>query len=146
MGTDRCSTCGFLMLLSHIYPENKLALLFLAMLDYSSHWFQMKEAETRHHKEVPTDRNCVVRVFYNVYIFFGYCCVGAEFFYILLYALHPNHAGNASMSIGPLTITLYQVCWYGMFPGCAAKQVVNVAQLCGAAGALAHKDVNPDVA
>ena len=30
MVTDRCSTCGFLMLLTHIYPAHKLALHKLA--------------------------------------------------------------------------------------------------------------------
>lgn len=29
-----------------------------------------------------------MRMFYEVYPFFAYCCVGAEFFYILLYVLY----------------------------------------------------------
>lgn len=43
-----------------------------------------------HHKskENNADRNWLMRMFYEVYPFFAYCCVGAEFFYILLYMLY----------------------------------------------------------
>ena len=61
MVTDRCSTAGFLLLLSHLYPSWKLAFTGLLVLDVGSHWFQMKQAgDGEHHKK--GNRNPVVKV------------------------------------------------------------------------------------
>lgn len=141
MVTDRCSTAGLLMLLGRLYPEWFLAFMGLLILDYSSHWYQMKESETRHHKSVPPMRNIVVRVFYEVYIFFGFCCVGAELFYVFLYLLHPSH--GTAQDMPQLHAAGHALCWYVWLPGCACKQVVNLAQLTSAAWAIAEKDADP---
>ncbi|KAJ0401195.1 hypothetical protein P43SY_007614 [Pythium insidiosum] len=42
------------------------------------------------HKKVCSDKNYLLRLYYGVYPFFGYCCIGTELFYILLYTLHFN--------------------------------------------------------
>ena len=61
MVTDRCSTAGFLLLLSHVYPEYKLFLTGLLVLDISSHWFQMKQTgDGEHHKK--GNKNFIVKV------------------------------------------------------------------------------------
>jgi CDP-diacylglycerol--inositol 3-phosphatidyltransferase len=143
MVTDRCSTAGLLMILGRLYPDWFLAFLALLILDYSSHWYQMKESETRHHKAVPPMRNIIVRVFYGVYIFFGFCCVGAELFYVFLYLLHPSH--KTAEEAPQLHAFLSTLCWYVWLPGCACKQVVNLAQLTSAAWAIAEKDASPQI-
>jgi hypothetical protein len=40
-----------------------------------------------HHKsaEALAHRNALLRWYYSIYPLFGYCCVGTECFYILLY-------------------------------------------------------------
>jgi CDP-diacylglycerol--inositol 3-phosphatidyltransferase len=87
MVTDRCSTAGLLVVLSHLYPKYMLVFLYLLILDFSSHWYHMYSSKG-HHKSVAGDRNLLLRLYYGVYPFFGYCCVGTELFYILLYVLH----------------------------------------------------------
>lgn len=86
MVTDRVSTCGFLSLLSHIYPSYTLAIVLLVTLDISSHWFHVLSV-TGHHKssESLRGRIFIMRWFYEVYPFFAYCCAGTEFFYVLAY-------------------------------------------------------------
>jgi CDP-diacylglycerol--inositol 3-phosphatidyltransferase len=86
MVTDRCSTAGLLVILSHLYPKQMLVFLFLLILDFSSHWYHMY-ASKGHHKTVAAERNLLLRLYYGVYPFFGYCCVGTEVFYICLYVL-----------------------------------------------------------
>lgn len=45
---------------------------------------------TAHHKsdESLAHRNPILRWYYSIYPLFGYCCVGTEMFYVLLYVLH----------------------------------------------------------
>lgn len=47
-----------------------------------------------HHKskEALAHRNALLQWYYSIYPLFGYCCVGTECFYILLYVHHffPN--------------------------------------------------------
>jgi hypothetical protein len=83
--------------------------------------------------------------------FFGYLCVGAEFTYVVLYALvHCWQAGgNSSISsssdvvvVGPVItkslLTFLAVC----VPGCVLKQLVNVMQLLSAGYAIAKGDAD----
>lgn len=81
-----CSTAGLLVILSHLYPQYMLVFLYLLILDFSSHWYHMYSARG-HHKVVSAERNFLLRFYYGVYPFFGFCCVGTELFYILLYVL-----------------------------------------------------------
>ena len=147
MVTDRCSTLGLLYVLSGDYAEDdnaigfpvyRLTFLFLAILDISSHWCQMYStaALKQHHKSKDGNagRSFLVRWFYEYYYFFGYLCVGAEFTYILAYVLQftkdsPYH--------GILTYLLY-----GCIPGCAMKQIVNLAQLSSACYVVAKNDAD----
>lgn len=73
-------------MLSHLYPEYMLVFLYLLILDFASHWYHMYSARG-HHKVVSADRNFLLRFYYGVYPFFGFCCVGNELFFILLYVL-----------------------------------------------------------
>ena len=130
MVTDRVSTCGFLVIVSHLYPSYTFVFVLLIVLDISSHWFHVISV-TAHHKskEALAHRNPLLQWYYSIYPLFGYCCVGTEMFYILLYVLH--HYPHDIME---------SVCYYGCLPACILKQIVNVIQLLSAADAIASKD------
>ena len=102
-------------------------------LDVASHWFQMKAAGQMHHKS--SSRNFVVAFYYSNYAFFGYCCCGAEFYYVAKYIIY--FAAPAGESYAP---ALQALALYGLLPGCAIKQFVNVCQLGAAAAAIAAGD------
>jgi CDP-diacylglycerol--inositol 3-phosphatidyltransferase len=87
-----------------------------------------------HHKsdEGNEGRNFLVRWFYKYYYFFGYCCVSAEFTYIIAYVIQ--------FSEGLWCHLLLKVVLALCLPGCAMKQAVNVAQLQSACYAVAAFD------
>lgn len=134
MVTDRCSTAGLLFLLSHLY-DRKWSLGFMAilLLDFASHWYHMY-ASKGHHKSVDTKHNIILRTYYGVYPFFGYCCVGTEFFYILLYVLAFKEV-DPSIPAWVDTLT-----WYVTMPAAVMKNIINVAQLADAAATVAEDD------
>jgi hypothetical protein len=115
MVTDRISTCGLLVILSGIYPVYMFYFILLILLDISSHWFHVMRWEKKnlawshyypnhkacpwiphlnsvssHHKskEALEHRSPILQWYYSIYPLFGYCCVGAETFYILLYIIY----------------------------------------------------------
>merc|ERR1712194_346365 len=147
MVTDRCSTAGLLMILSwnEHYPQYRLYLLMCVVLDFGSHWCAMYAAATggAHHKslEANQDKFFLMRWYYEVYVFFGYCCVGQEFFYVTLFMLSPAHGVNPLalpevMGANPIAL----LCWYVCGPAWAMKQIVNVFQLTSSCYSLAEQD------
>ena len=88
-----------------------------------------------HHKskEGNPGRFFLVRWYYDIYPFFGYCCIGAEVTYIVLYA--KSYVVDGTFLSG-LAKVLLHVC----IPGCAIKQVVNVFQLTTSCNAVAAHD------
>jgi len=131
MVTDRVSTCGLLVIVSHLYPSYSLHCILLIVLDIASHWFHVMSVSAHHKSEESlAHRNPILRWYYSIYPLFGYCCVGTECFYILLYVLHfyPNNL-------------LHQLCFFGCLPACVLKQIVNVIQLLSAADAIAQTDI-----
>jgi CDP-diacylglycerol--inositol 3-phosphatidyltransferase len=130
MVTDRVSTCGLLAYVGYLYPDYIFGFVFCIVLDIASHWFHMASVSGHHKSEESLkNRNALLRWYYSIYPLFGYCCVGCELFYVTLYALHfyPNP-------------TLHALCFYGCLPACVLKNIVNVAQLCSAADAIAETD------
>ena len=112
-----------------------MAFLSLLALDLFSHWYHVYATCTvGHHKDAATlqGRNWLLRMFYGVYPFFGYLCVGTEVFYIALYILAFN----------PESPAISALCWYGCFPACIMKQAVNFAQMFSAMNHLAIRDVS----
>jgi CDP-diacylglycerol--inositol 3-phosphatidyltransferase len=128
MVTDRVSTMLLLVVLCSFYPNRFEWFAFLAALDYSSHWVQMYAAKG-HHKTTNSDKNIIVRTFYGVYPFFGFCCVGTEIFYVALAALHFKEDDEILNFLS-----------YPLFAACVSKNVVNVAQLCSGFEAVAKRD------
>lgn len=139
MVTDRCSTALLLSVLAILYRNYAQLFMLLMALDIASHWVQMKAAGKMHHKS--SSQNFVVRFYYSNYAFFGYCCVGAEFFYIFLYMLHFLHGAQVPTIEGRTwESVVYDVTFYVMLPGCCLKQFVNLCQLCAASLAIAQVD------
>jgi CDP-diacylglycerol--inositol 3-phosphatidyltransferase len=143
MVTDRCSTLGLLFVLANSYQHNlalQLTFLFLCLLDISSHWCQMYSTSAlgKHHKsdEGNQGRHFLVRWFYKYYYFFGYLCVGAEFTYVIAYALPFTQDYDSSIH-NLLTGILWAV-----IPGCVMKQFVNISQLSSACYAVAQYDAD----
>ncbi|ETK90871.1 hypothetical protein L915_05460, partial [Phytophthora nicotianae] len=120
MVTDRCSTAGLLVVLSHLYPQYMLVFMYLLILDFSSHWYHMYSSRG-HHKVVAAERNFLLRFYYGCYPFFGFCCVGTELFYILLYVLH----FDPTLLIPFINVPVMQLCYYVCLPACVCKNITN---------------------
>ena len=141
MVTDRVSTCGFLCVLMLTCLDenphlNTYKAIMLIVLDISSHWFHVVSV-SGHHKSADSlkHRNPFLQWYYGIYPLFGYCCVGTEFFYILLYVL-----SNKSVFTWVDQYHIAFICWYICMPACILKQVVNLVQLWSAAYAIAESD------
>jgi len=111
--------------------------LFVCLLDISSHWCQMYSTSAlgKHHKSEDGNegRHFLVRWFYKYYYFFGYLCVGAEFTYIIAYAIQFTTEESVIHAILKLIL-------WAVIPGCFLKQLVNVMQLASACYAVAQYD------
>ena len=110
--------------------------LLLALLDISSHWCQQFSTAYLkvHHKSEEANKNrfFLVRWYYQIYPFFGYCCVSAETTYITMFILAHSKEGL----IMEIASMILKFC----VPGCAMKQIVNVFQLCSACKSVADFD------
>lgn len=98
----------------------------------------------QHHKSAEGNKGrfFLVRWYYLSYPFFGYCCVGAEFTYVTIYVLSRVNASSGD-NIDGYNAILKTLCEYVLLisvPACAAKQVVNVSQLCSSCYAVAAHD------
>jgi CDP-diacylglycerol--inositol 3-phosphatidyltransferase len=89
--------------------------------------------DDKHHKSAGAleERNSILKWYYSIYPLFGYCCVGAEMFYVLLYA---------SFYFPSQTVDV--LCFYVSLPACVIKNIINIVQLCDAAKILASRDAS----
>jgi hypothetical protein len=107
-----------------------------------------EDSTAQHHKSEKgnKNRNFLVRWFYKYYWFFGYLCFGAEFTYILLLVheclqeTKDTTSGTSTSSVSSFWQSCIQWGLIVCVPGCAAKQVVNVAQLSSSCYAIAAYD------
>ena len=120
--------------------ENDQIFTMLIILDISSHWTQMYFSASfkQHHKSAEGNKKSftLVRWYYSHYYFFGYCCVGTEFTYVVLYIV-------AKLSSFDRYEAIQMGCEYFLvilIPACVTKQLVNVSQLCSACYAVAAND------
>lgn len=138
MVTDRCSTAGLLFILSHLYPRKMHLFLFLMTLDIASHWLHMYADKKGAHKVIDANTgNPIMRLYYGCYPFFGYCCVGTELSYILLYILAFE---QPSFKVLSTTVALEDIYYFVCLPACIMKTFINMVQLCTAAVAVAQDD------
>lgn len=130
MVTDRVSTCGLLVVLSTLYPTYAFYFTSLIVIDIFSHWFHVMSVSGHHKsKDSLLHRNPLLQWYYSIYPLFGYCCVGTEVFYILLYILHFYQ-----------NETIEKICYFGCLPACILKQLVNIVQFTSAAECIAAAD------
>ena len=80
-------------------------------------------------EEALRDRNPILRWYYGIYVLFGYCCVGAESFYILLYVYHFTRE-----------IAVWNLAVYVCGPACVLKNIINLVQMWSAAYSIAERD------
>lgn len=98
------------MLLAVLYRSQALVFLGAVALDIGAHWAQMYAsllAKAASHKDVATARSPLLRVYYTRRLFMGALCVGAEVFYLSLYALAftpKQHGTITSVLVGPKTV------------------------------------------
>ncbi|KAG6545610.1 hypothetical protein Mapa_012964 [Marchantia paleacea] len=148
MVTDRVSTAGLLVVLSHMYKGSFLLFLGLLVLDISSHWLQMYStflSSKTSHKDMSDSRSWILRTYYQQRIFMGYCAVGAEVLYIVLFLL-PNSTGNLVEAVRLAFEEKSVLFFFGLIaaPGCAIKQWVNVVQMKSAADITVLYDIQQD--
>ena len=141
MVTDRCSTAVLLLVLAMKENTNANIYCGLLALDFASHWFHMKSAGSGHHKSLNDSRGMIVRGYYHFYYFFGYCCVAAEFTYIFKYIALNNEEAFASLPGGDI-MSVNNLLYYTVLPGCIVKNIVNVAQLWDAMCFIAQTDAD----
>jgi len=101
-------------------------------------------SQNSHHKsaEGNAGRFILVRWYYSLYPFFGYCCVGAEFTYVTMYVLRRlSYVDQESLStIEAMLKTAGEWFLLVTVPACAVKQIVNISQLCASCYAVADYD------
>ncbi|XP_042378516.1 probable CDP-diacylglycerol--inositol 3-phosphatidyltransferase 2 [Zingiber officinale] len=149
MVTDRVSTACLLSLLSQLYRPG---LIFLALLglDIGSHWLQMYSSflsGKTSHKDVKDSSSWLFKLYYGNRLFMGFCCVGSEVLYVILYLL----AGEKSESLISVYLnalrmnTLLSLLLLLVSIGWAIKQVVNVIQMKSAADSCVNHDTKRNV-
>ena len=150
MVTDRTSTACLLLVCAHLYAPDfgGLALLFfsaLVVLDVFSHWFHQlaaaKAPAGKHHKDTGDSKFFLVRFYYGCYPFFGYCCVGTEVFYVLLYVRKFVPDETVLVEAAGFAFTLWHACFAVCAPACTVKQICNFSQLYSGCITLAEADV-----
>jgi len=93
MLTDRMSTAGLLVVLTHLYPKAWGFFTGVLILDITSHWFQVVSKHLGGAKSHKGSENPILNFYYtfpNALLVF---CVGHEFYLVCLYMLaFPNTA------------------------------------------------------
>ncbi|KAH8963546.1 hypothetical protein BDL97_04G018200 [Sphagnum fallax] len=147
MVTDRVSTAALLVLLTHFYKPWYGLFLGLLALDISSHWLQMYStflSSKTSHKDMGDSKSTLLRLYYHNRYFMGYCCIGAEVAYLLLYMLATDDAGGNPLQVTIQAIsakTIFGVLLLASLPGCVIKQLVNVVQIKTAADLCVNYDI-----
>ena len=101
---------GLCMLLAVLHRRQALLFLAAVALDIGAHWAQMYAsllAKAASHKDVAAATSPLLRLYYSRRLFMGALCVGAEVFYLCLYALAvppKAHGSLTRMLVGPKTV------------------------------------------
>ncbi|MCO5592936.1 hypothetical protein L7F22_046940 [Adiantum nelumboides] len=144
---ERLSPRLLLVFLSCVYKRYSRLFYGLMFLDDARERFQMfsiYRARKTRHKDVVGSKSKLATLFCQHKWFKGYCCVGAEVLYLLLYCISEEGSDSltnvlqksimGSQILGILTMIV--------LPAWAIKQFVNVVQLCSALGDVFKIDDN----
>ncbi|KAH7286704.1 hypothetical protein KP509_32G018900 [Ceratopteris richardii] len=95
------------------------------------------------HKDVADSKSRLFRAYYQYRLFMGYCCVGTEVLYLVLYILAENDSNNLLHVVHNAALKLSALTFIGLLalPGWAIKQLVNFVQLRSAADVCVLYDV-----
>ncbi|KAL2636160.1 hypothetical protein R1flu_007639 [Riccia fluitans] len=148
MVTDRVSTAGLLVVLSHMYKGSFLIFLGLLVLDISSHWLQMYStflSSKTSHKDMADSKSWILRLYYQQRIFMGYCCVSCEVLYIVLFLLE-NPNGNILETLRIAFEEKSVLFFFALLtaPGFVIKQWINLVQMKTAADITVLYDMQKD--
>lgn len=88
---------------------------------------------------IGSDKNIIVRTFYNVYPFFAYLCAGTEFYYIFLVAA--RFLPSEFKIIPGIPLNIFTFAQVALLPACISKNIVNLAQLASGAASIAKADI-----
>ena len=132
MVTDRCSTVGLLLVLSHRYPQYTLGCHFFIWLDIFSHWAHMLatlKAGNQSHKIVK-DGPWLLRYYYATKWFMVLLIFGAEGWPCTMYMLSFDYL------LPPYYLLPLKLLKYVLLPLFMLKHIVNVIQFFHAANSL----------
>jgi CDP-diacylglycerol--inositol 3-phosphatidyltransferase len=148
MITDRVCTASLLVVLTHVYKSYVLLFLGLFALDISSHWLQMYSTllgSKTSHKDMSDSKSWLLSAYYKYRIFMGFCAVGSEVLFVVLYLL-PNPTGDLLEAIKLAYQEQSILFFIGLIaaPGFAIKQWINVVQMKAAADITIEYDIIRD--
>lgn len=146
MVTDRVSTAGLLVVLSHKYKGCFGLFLGLLALDISSHWLQMFStflASKTSHKDMGDSKSKLLKAYYQHRLFMGYCCIGAEVLYLILYIIAEEQTSSVveMVKIAVARSSPWVIPGVVALPGWAIKQWVNLLQIRSASGVCVLYDI-----
>lgn len=123
MVTDRCSSTGLMLVISHRYPQYVIWCHAFIWIDICSHWahmLMMERTGSKSHKLVKSGP-WILRYYYATKWFMVLLIIGAEGFPISMYLLSfPDVLGN--------TYIIFQYIQYVMCPLFLLKHIINVIQ------------------
>jgi len=133
--TDKLSTPGLLLTLSHLYPTWTFFLTCVLMLDVSSHYFHFYSTLLRgvtSHKIIDPSKKrhiyWLLVFFYSYKPYFVWTCLGFESFLVLLY-------------INSFVPSFFAQCLlYATLPSFISKNLVHVSQLLSSVDDIAKYD------
>ena len=123
MVTDRCSTVGLMLTISHRYPELTMYCHFFTWLDIFSHWCHMLAqlgGGSQSHKLVKSGP-WILRTYYDVHWFMVLLIIGAEGYPLGLYLL------SFSEKFQPY-VHYIKIFMFSMLPLFIMKHIINVIQ------------------
>ncbi|MCO5571833.1 hypothetical protein L7F22_025581 [Adiantum nelumboides] len=96
------------------------------------------------HKDVADSKSRLFRAYYQHRLFMGYCCVGAEVLYLVLYIIAEEGSNNLLHVVQAAGKRWSFWVFLGLLalPGWAIKQLVNIVQIRSAAEVCVLYDVN----
>lgn len=138
MVCDRVADAVILAVLAELYPSYSWFFLFTAILDITSHWFQMYSAvsEGEHHKESKTKWR-VLELYYTNIVVFESLIAGNEIFYVTCYL----NAFLKNSTVDPFWVGLNTVFLSLGFILFMWKNITNVFQLISASEKIAEADI-----
>ncbi|KAL3856183.1 hypothetical protein ACJMK2_010965 [Sinanodonta woodiana] len=140
---DRVTTMCLCAALCHFYPRYMFLFQLSMGIDIMSHWFHLHSSLLKgaaSHKVLDLSDNPILRHYYhNKYILFTMCAAN-ELFYCMLYLCYFT-PGPTLLSIGWLTVGLWQLILYICAPLSFVKTGISVIHLVAACQKMASIDV-----